>query len=140
MSSQICLKVTRPVIQFLAQRTLRFDNCRRRKSSPRKCGKFVTSKFKILTCVVFTRTGVLLLSAIINIVSALSLPCYYQSCHQLWRIICNIFPEKEQRKPIKVKNKFTYSHANTPVGQSEHAYYPVSYFTVDLPVYSFSFY
>ena len=38
--------------EFLVWRTLRYDNCRRRKWSPRKCGKFVKSKFKILTCVV----------------------------------------------------------------------------------------
>ena len=46
--------------------------------------------------------------------------------------MCNIFPEKEQRKPIKVKNKFTYSHANTPLVQSERAYNPVSYSLVQL--------
>ena len=36
--------------------------------------------------------------------------------------ICGSVIRARTAKPIDVKTVFTYSHANTPLGQSEHAY------------------
>ena len=114
--------------EFLVWRTLRYDNCRRRKWSPRYFGKFITSKVKILTCVVLLGRSNMLRGIWAGVYDeeeiSIALFCYcyqllFQPCTPLLQSkppptfqavsnnegLRNIFPKKEQRKPSKVKNK-----------------------------------
>ena len=44
-----------------------------------------------------------------------------------FKLICACVISARKAKHLDVTTMFTYSHANTPLGQSEHAYY-LSYF------------